>query len=152
MPDAGQDPSRLNSHAYAKLASVPSQEHRMQLPLRHCKILVCLFESPYLWYANCSTASWYRQFHPVIDGKILLDFPTRSILANNFIKVPLIVGWVYVMKFLWWILRFFIASIQRNNKRINVSWCWYHKGLEDLFPFYPLYRCWSTDHGMHSYF
>jgi hypothetical protein len=93
--DAAQDPSRLNSHAYAKLVSVLSQEHRMLPVLRHCKILLChvLLENPCLLiYANCSTASGYNSFHPVIDGEILLDFPTRSILAGNFIKVPLIVG------------------------------------------------------------
>ena len=64
------------------------------------------------WYANCSTASGYNKFLPVIDGKVLLDFPTRSILAGNFVKVlPLIVVWAYVMKVLRWILRLFIASI-----------------------------------------
>ncbi|KAH9481822.1 Acetylcholinesterase [Psilocybe cubensis] len=38
------------------------------------------------------TASGYNTFHPVIDGKTLTDFPTKSILAGNFAKVPLIVG------------------------------------------------------------
>jgi len=37
-------------------------------------------------------ASGYKLFHPVIDGKLLTDFPTKSILAGNFAKVPLIVG------------------------------------------------------------
>jgi len=37
-------------------------------------------------------ASGYKLFNPVIDGKILLDFPTKSILAGDFAKVPLIVG------------------------------------------------------------
>ena len=37
VPDAGQDPSRLNSHAYGKRVSVPSQELRMPPVHRHCK-------------------------------------------------------------------------------------------------------------------
>ena len=39
-----------------------------------------------------STASGYNVFRPVIDGKIITDFPTRSILEGKFAKVPLIVG------------------------------------------------------------
>ena len=49
MLDVEQDLSRPNSHAYAKRVSVPSQEHRMQPVLRHCKISLCLLlESPCL--------------------------------------------------------------------------------------------------------
>ena len=49
MPDAGQDPSRLGLHAYAKRVSVPSQGHRMPSVLRHCKFSLCLLlESPCL--------------------------------------------------------------------------------------------------------
>ena len=32
-----------------------------------------------------------QSFHPVLDGKILPYFPTRSILSGDFAKVPLIV-------------------------------------------------------------
>lgn len=46
---------------------------------------------------NCSTAWGYKSFRPVIDGNILSDFPTKSILAGNFAKVPLIVGWARVI-------------------------------------------------------
>ncbi|KAF9483207.1 alpha/beta-hydrolase [Pholiota conissans] len=38
------------------------------------------------------TASPYRSFRPVIDGKVLTDYPTKSIQAGKFAKVPLIVG------------------------------------------------------------
>ncbi|KAF8193430.1 alpha/beta-hydrolase [Pholiota molesta] len=37
-------------------------------------------------------ASGYNVFHPVIDGTTITDFPTKSILAGKFAKVPLIVG------------------------------------------------------------
>ena len=40
----------------------------------------------------------YNLFHPVIDGKVLTDFPTKSILAGKFAKVPLIVGYVPLRK------------------------------------------------------
>ena len=98
VPDAGQDLSKLNLHAYAERVWVPSQEHKMPPVLRHCKIFaVSCVKVLVWWYNNCSTASGYNNFHPVIDGKILLDFPTSSILAGDFTKVPLIVGWVYVI-------------------------------------------------------
>ncbi|PPQ83490.1 hypothetical protein CVT25_006980 [Psilocybe cyanescens] len=38
------------------------------------------------------TASGYNVFHPVIDGNVLTDFPTKLILDGKFAKVPLIVG------------------------------------------------------------
>ncbi|KAF8150954.1 Alpha/Beta hydrolase protein [Crassisporium funariophilum] len=38
------------------------------------------------------TASGYKVFKPVIDNKILLDFPTRSIVSGNMANVPIIVG------------------------------------------------------------
>ncbi|TFK48389.1 alpha/beta-hydrolase [Heliocybe sulcata] len=34
----------------------------------------------------------YTIFHPVVDGEIILDHPTRSILRGQFKKVPLLVG------------------------------------------------------------
>ncbi|KAF9003422.1 Alpha/Beta hydrolase protein [Cyathus striatus] len=37
-------------------------------------------------------ASGYNVFHPVLDGKIITQFPTKSILSGNFARVPLIVG------------------------------------------------------------
>ncbi|KAF8903688.1 alpha/beta-hydrolase [Gymnopilus junonius] len=43
-------------------------------------------------YYDASIGSGYNLFHPVIDGKVLTDFPTKSILAGKFAKVPLIVG------------------------------------------------------------
>ncbi|KIK03015.1 hypothetical protein K443DRAFT_95874 [Laccaria amethystina LaAM-08-1] len=44
---------------------------------------------------NCdSIASGYQVFHPVVDGKIITDFPTKSILNDKFARVPLIVGTV----------------------------------------------------------
>ncbi|KAF9483208.1 EstA protein [Pholiota conissans] len=36
--------------------------------------------------------SGYKAFHPVIDGKVLTDFPTKLIQAGKFAKVPLMVG------------------------------------------------------------
>ncbi|KZT22314.1 alpha/beta-hydrolase [Neolentinus lepideus HHB14362 ss-1] len=38
------------------------------------------------------TGSLYNAFHPIIDGKIILDYPTRSVLRGEFKQVPLIVG------------------------------------------------------------
>lgn len=43
---------------------------------------------------SVSTASGYNTWHPVVDGKIFTDFPTKSILGGKFAKVPLIVGYV----------------------------------------------------------
>ncbi|CAA7265759.1 unnamed protein product [Cyclocybe aegerita] len=34
----------------------------------------------------------YNRFRPVLDGKIITDYPTRSFLTGNFAGVPLIVG------------------------------------------------------------
>ncbi|KAJ7099280.1 Alpha/Beta hydrolase protein [Mycena belliarum] len=34
----------------------------------------------------------YRQFQPVLDGKIFKDFPTRQILSGKFADVPIMVG------------------------------------------------------------
>ncbi|KAJ3826726.1 Alpha/Beta hydrolase protein [Lentinula raphanica] len=34
----------------------------------------------------------YNAFHPVLDGKIITDYPSSSILGGQFAKVPLIVG------------------------------------------------------------
>lgn len=34
----------------------------------------------------------YRSFHPVVDGEVITDLPTRSIQQGNFARVPLIVG------------------------------------------------------------
>ncbi|KAF8193381.1 Alpha/Beta hydrolase protein [Pholiota molesta] len=41
---------------------------------------------------TASGPSGYNLFRPVIDGTITTDFPTKSILAGKFAKVPLIVG------------------------------------------------------------
>ncbi|KAF6759817.1 EstA protein [Ephemerocybe angulata] len=38
------------------------------------------------------TASGYNTFHPVVDGKVLTDYPTKLILQGKFARVPLIVG------------------------------------------------------------
>ncbi|KAJ2934669.1 hypothetical protein H1R20_g2397, partial [Candolleomyces eurysporus] len=38
------------------------------------------------------TASGYNTFHPVVDGKVIRDFPTRLISEGKFARVPLIVG------------------------------------------------------------
>ena len=35
----------------------------------------------------------YNSFNPVIDNTIIKEYPTKSILADNFAKVPLIVGY-----------------------------------------------------------
>ncbi|PPQ95440.1 hypothetical protein CVT26_008459 [Gymnopilus dilepis] len=43
-------------------------------------------------YYDASIGGGYNLFHPVIDGKVLIDFPTKSILNGKFAKVPLIVG------------------------------------------------------------
>jgi hypothetical protein len=37
----------------------------------------------------------YNGFHPVVDGKIITDLPTGSILAGNYARVPLMVGYIY---------------------------------------------------------
>ncbi|TFK33466.1 Alpha/Beta hydrolase protein [Crucibulum laeve] len=42
--------------------------------------------------SSAFTASGYNVFHPVLDGKIITEFPTKSILAGKFARVPLIVG------------------------------------------------------------
>ncbi|KIK58091.1 hypothetical protein GYMLUDRAFT_262697 [Collybiopsis luxurians FD-317 M1] len=34
----------------------------------------------------------YNTFHPVVDGKIITDLPSSSVLKGNFARVPLIVG------------------------------------------------------------
>ncbi|KAJ7496506.1 Alpha/Beta hydrolase protein [Mycena latifolia] len=39
-----------------------------------------------------STLVGYRQFQPVLDGKLFTDFPTRQISKGNFANVPIIVG------------------------------------------------------------
>jgi hypothetical protein len=44
--------------------------------------------------STASGPSGYNLFRPVIDGTIITDFPTKSILAGKFAKVPLIVGYV----------------------------------------------------------
>jgi len=36
----------------------------------------------------------YNAFHPVVDKKVLTDFPTRLIQNGVFRKVPLVVGLV----------------------------------------------------------
>lgn len=38
------------------------------------------------------TASGYNLFQPVVDGKVLVDFPTRLISEGKFKRVPLIIG------------------------------------------------------------
>ncbi|KAJ2918495.1 hypothetical protein MD484_g1931, partial [Candolleomyces efflorescens] len=38
------------------------------------------------------TASGYNKFRPVVDGKVIRDFPTRLIAEGKFTRVPLIVG------------------------------------------------------------
>ncbi|EDR04100.1 uncharacterized protein LACBIDRAFT_295121 [Laccaria bicolor S238N-H82] len=43
---------------------------------------------------NISISSGYKVFHPVVDGKIITDFPTKSILNDKFARIPLIVGTV----------------------------------------------------------
>jgi hypothetical protein len=64
MLDAGQDPSRLNSHAYAKRVSVPWQEHRMPPVLRHCKIsLFLLLESPCVLIRQLQHSFGIQQIH-----------------------------------------------------------------------------------------
>ena len=95
VSDVGQDQSRPNSHAYAKRVSAPLQWHRMQPLLRLCKISLCLLDDSTRSVIRpiFSTASGYNSFPPVLDGKILSDFPTRSILSGDFAKVPLIVGY-----------------------------------------------------------
>ncbi|CAA7267478.1 unnamed protein product [Cyclocybe aegerita] len=42
--------------------------------------------------SSAFTASGYRSFHPVVDGKVIIDYPTKSILEGKFAKVPLVVG------------------------------------------------------------
>ncbi|RXW25241.1 hypothetical protein EST38_g593 [Candolleomyces aberdarensis] len=37
-------------------------------------------------------ASGYNKFHPVVDGNVIKDFPTRLISEGKFARVPLIVG------------------------------------------------------------
>ncbi|EAU85247.2 EstA protein [Coprinopsis cinerea okayama7 len=39
-----------------------------------------------------SVESGYFQFHPVVDGKVIKDYPTRLITQGKFARVPLIVG------------------------------------------------------------
>ncbi|PPR05171.1 hypothetical protein CVT26_012257 [Gymnopilus dilepis] len=43
-------------------------------------------------YYDILIGGGYNLFHPVIDGKVLTDFPTKSVLAGKLAKVPLIVG------------------------------------------------------------
>lgn len=40
----------------------------------------------------------YKMFLPVLDGKIIADLPTRSILAGNSARVPLVVGYVHILR------------------------------------------------------
>ncbi|RDB26221.1 Acylcarnitine hydrolase [Hypsizygus marmoreus] len=45
--------------------------------------------------AGSSTAfngSLYKTFHPVIDGQLIPDFPTRLVMSGSFTRVPVIVG------------------------------------------------------------
>ncbi|KAJ8072175.1 hypothetical protein PM082_015733 [Marasmius tenuissimus] len=34
----------------------------------------------------------YRFFRPVVDGKLILDYPTRLLMNSHFVRVPLLVG------------------------------------------------------------
>ncbi|TFK27844.1 EstA protein [Coprinopsis marcescibilis] len=61
--------------------------------------LTCLRKAPVSALARAqdgatpvAVGSGYRQFHPVVDGKIIADFPTRLISQGKFARVPLIVG------------------------------------------------------------
>lgn len=61
----------------------------------HFKLFVVIFHAhAHIPLYSLSTASGYRGWHPVMDGKVFADFPTKSILAGKFAKVPLIVGCV----------------------------------------------------------
>ena len=85
MLDAGQDPSKLNSHAYARQVSMPSQENRMPPVLRHCKYhyASCL-------KIPCTPRPAQLPLRAIIDGKVLSDFPTRSILAGDLTKYRMV--------------------------------------------------------------
>lgn len=55
---------------------------------------IVLHSQDHISLYSFSTGSGYNTWHPVIDGKLFTDFPTRSILTGKFAKVPLIVGYV----------------------------------------------------------
>ncbi|KAJ3520368.1 hypothetical protein NMY22_g12789 [Coprinellus aureogranulatus] len=70
--------------------------------------LACLRKAPVSALAKAQdtagppnfTASGYNTFHPVVDGKVITDYPTRLISQGKFARVPLIVGYVCGVRFL----------------------------------------------------
>lgn len=44
-------------------------------------------------HSRFPSSSGYVRFIPVVDGKTILDFPTRLITEGKMAKIPLIVGW-----------------------------------------------------------
>ncbi|KAF5379671.1 hypothetical protein D9615_005751 [Tricholomella constricta] len=42
--------------------------------------------------SSAFTGSLYKTFRPVVDGKLLTEYPTQSVTSGNFASVPLIVG------------------------------------------------------------
>ncbi|KAG6915820.1 hypothetical protein DXG01_009694 [Tephrocybe rancida] len=51
--------------------------------------------------SSAFTGSLYKTFHPVLDGKTFVNYPTRLITSGKFASVPLIVGYISIA----WLLR-----------------------------------------------
>ncbi|PPQ63222.1 hypothetical protein CVT24_005682 [Panaeolus cyanescens] len=77
---------------YAKQAGCGAGSAEAQIACLRKASVSALARAQDASFTSAFTASGYRTFHPVIDGKVLTDFPTRSILQGKFKKVPLIVG------------------------------------------------------------
>ncbi|KAJ4480240.1 alpha/beta-hydrolase [Lentinula aciculospora] len=69
---------------YAEAAGCGNGSVIIQLP--------CLRNASISALARAQDAAPYNAFHPVVDGKIITDYPSNSILNGQFVQVPLIVG------------------------------------------------------------
>lgn len=71
------------------------------LDAANCSSLACLRCLPYEKLANATQQSYYTAYEtglygygdfghtPVVDGSFILDFPSRSLAAGKFTKVPI---------------------------------------------------------------
>ncbi|KIM39330.1 hypothetical protein M413DRAFT_447269 [Hebeloma cylindrosporum] len=77
---------------YAKRAGCGSGSIAAQLACLRKASVSALARAQDAAVTSAFTASGYKLFHPVVDGKVITDFPTKSVLEGKFAAVPLIVG------------------------------------------------------------
>lgn len=65
--------------------------------MRHQEALNCETLTFYLLIIANSSSNYraYNAFHPVVDGTIITDYPSKLILEGKFAQVPLIVGYAF---------------------------------------------------------